>query len=910
MLVQMNIQNLSSNFCDAFRALNGASPFPWQEEAFRRLTNGELLGPVDVPTGLGKTAIITVWLLALAWHRLGRGAAVANRLVYVVNRRAVVDQATDTVGDLCEKLCEIDDPIIRDLCAALGLASGKDLLMSTLRGQKAENRDWLTDPVRPAIVVGTVDMIGSRLLFSAYRSNRWLRPLYAGLIGQDAMVIHDEAHLEPAFDALVRSVAAMQQETGGGVLGKPLRVLSLSATQRGEDTQTPPLFDVNAHLAGEAKQRLEAKRTLNLREVKPADLAEEMAAHALSLGDAAGVRGVIVFANRPDTALTVAAKLRASVGDARVAVLTGRMRGFERDLLVKSPVFRALQAQEQNPLPDGTAYLVATSAGEVGIDLDATHLVTELAPLDAMAQRFGRANRRGTGAATLAVLWSTAHTEPKTPLGEQRARTLDLLTGIVEDGGGDASPLRMAPRLKTAEARLAMTPAPAILPLTPPLVESWSQTSLPDRDRPDRPEIAPWLHGLEEGEEPDVTLVWRAEVACLTDPANRLAARSLERAVEAMRLSPRERLRLPISVARDALTRLTRRLKGDTEASRILLSAPRQSPEVRVAALGDLDWKRDLPPGATLYLPLQAGGLGRDGHLDPAAAPLEAGRLDVADPDGPEERAVADLSELRVLVDAAGVIVGVLSPQSAEKTKAIKGKPLKDATTGLRPLLRVPLKPRGEGVSDGEDESSPQALVYLAQPPDAVQESSSISQVPVPLDTHCKAVGERARAFATRLGLPETLCDALALAGEWHDEGKARPVWQRAVGNTDLDPARAWAKSGGTERTETLGGFRHELASLLKAEDDGTLADHPERDLILHLIATHHGRGRPWFDSDAYEKGGDMSLSRHEESDAAQALRFHRLQRRFGPWGLAWLEAVLRAADWSVSREQSGKGAP
>ena len=79
---------------------------------------------------------------------------------------------------------------------------------------------------------------------------------------------------------------------------------------------------------------------------------------------------------------------------------------------------------------------------------------------------------------------------------------------------------------------------------------------------------------------------------------------------------------------------------------------------------------------------------------------------------------------------------------------------------------------------------------------------------------------------------------------------------------------------------------------------------------FLHLIATHHGRGRPGFTFDAFDKGGDRSLSDHEDALDEQELRFHRLQRRFGPWGLAWLEAVLRAADWAVSRDQKGEGVP
>ncbi|WP_448208301.1 type I-G CRISPR-associated helicase/endonuclease Cas3g [Azospirillum sp. sgz302134] len=914
----MDNENMRSWLSSAFHALHGqdVDPFPWQEEAFRRLTAGEPLGPVDVPTGLGKTAIITVWLLALAWHRLGRGAAVPTRLFYVVNRRAVVDQSSEEAERLRERLNDTTDPVIRDLRAALDLSDGEELLVSTLRGQRAENRDWMTDPARPAIVVGTVDMVGSRLLFSAYRAKPWLRALYAGLIGQDALIVHDEAHLEPAFDALIRSVAAMQGETGGEAGGapvaKPLRVLSLSATLRRDAAESPSLFDTDAHLKDdEAQRRLEAKRALDLQEVKPADLAGAMAERALLLGDVPDVRGVIVFANRPDTAMAVAAKLRKSVGDTRVAVLTGRMRGHERDQLVGTPAFAAFlpnQAGPEHPL-DGAAFLVATSAGEVGIDLDATHLVSELATLDAMAQRFGRANRRGAGAASLSVLWTSAHTDPRETLGEQRARTLALLETL----GGDASPLAMAGCLKSAEARLAMAPAPDILPLEPSLVENWAQTSIPDRDFSARPDVERWLHGLEKIE-PEVTLVWRAEVAVLADPAFRVSDRLLERAVEAMRPAPRERLRLPLSAARDALARLGRRLKDDAVASRILLSVPGHAPEVRAVALGAPDLQQDVKPGTTLFLPVEAGGLGPDGHLDPAAGPRDRAELDVADPDEKGCRDLDGLKELRLVLDGTDKIMDVLSPQSAEATSPLIGKPLKKLSLGLRELLRVPLKPRGEEGEDGSDESTPQALVYLVRTREAVQDSSSLATGPVHLGPHNKAVGAKARMFATRLGLPAALCEALGMAGERHDLGKARPVWQRAIGNTGFGPASppdtALAKSGTGERAEALGGFRHELASLLDAADDPEVTSHPERDLILHLIATHHGRGRPGFTFDAFDKGGDRSLSDHENALDEQELRFHRLQRRFGPWGLAWLEAVLRAADWAVSRDQKGEGAP
>ncbi len=38
------------------------------------------------------------------------------------------------------------------------------------------------------------------------------------------------------------------------------------------------------------------------------------------------------------------------------------------------------------------------------------------------------------------------------------------------------------------------------------------------------------------------------------------------------------------------------------------------------------------------------------------------------------------------------------------------------------------------------------------------------------------------------------------------------------------------------------------------------------------------------------------------------ALRFARLQKRWGPWGLAWWEALLRAADQQASREIDRRG--
>ena len=78
------------------------------------------------------------------------------------------------------------------------------------------------------------------------------------------------------------------------------------------------------------------------------------------------------------------------------AILTGTLRGYERDRMVKdNPVFARFRPEPETVPQTGTCYLICTSAGELGIDLDARHMICDLSTWDSMLQRFGRANRRG-----------------------------------------------------------------------------------------------------------------------------------------------------------------------------------------------------------------------------------------------------------------------------------------------------------------------------------------------------------------------------------------------------------------------------------------------------------------------------------------------------------------------------------
>ena len=209
----------AASFSTRFEEITGYPPFLWQERLYQRLLTGDIPTVCDIPTGLGKTAILALWLLALAEQasRTGAPLTLPRRLVYIVDRRVVVDQATTEAELLLRKLQESDDASLLTVAKALrGLAAvphddGQPFALSTLRGQFADNRVWSHDPARPAIIVGTVDMIGSRLLFSGYGGlGRHGRSQHAALIGQDALVVLDEAQLAPAF---LKTLLAVERHT-------------------------------------------------------------------------------------------------------------------------------------------------------------------------------------------------------------------------------------------------------------------------------------------------------------------------------------------------------------------------------------------------------------------------------------------------------------------------------------------------------------------------------------------------------------------------------------------------------------------------------------------------------------------------------------------------------------------------
>jgi CRISPR-associated endonuclease/helicase Cas3 len=96
-----------NTFSALFQALTGTNPFPWQQSLYESFVRGEIPSVADIPTGLGKTSVVAIWLIALINHP----NKMPRRLVYVVNRRTVVDQTTTEVMRLRERLQQMPDAL-------------------------------------------------------------------------------------------------------------------------------------------------------------------------------------------------------------------------------------------------------------------------------------------------------------------------------------------------------------------------------------------------------------------------------------------------------------------------------------------------------------------------------------------------------------------------------------------------------------------------------------------------------------------------------------------------------------------------------------------------------------------------------------------------------------------------------
>ena len=291
-----------------------------------------------------------------------------------------------------------------------------------------------------------------------------------------------------------------------------------------------------------------------------------------------------------------------------------------------------------------------------------------------------------------------------------------------------------------------------------------------------RPPVEVYLRGVaEEPAVPETWLAWRRDVEDLV----RAGPEAAEAALSFFRPRAAELARVPVTAAKKIVEKALRRQEGRG----LPLVVVRGDGEVHAARVHDAG---ELPSlaYATVFVPCGAGGLAGTGLPDASAS-----------------GAVADVG------DTPDRIRHV----AAEPGDEAGDGPELPAWVGAAVELRIPIP----GDEDGCEEVT---WVYALRRAGAdlaigAGELTWVGGVTQSLEEHDRLVGKAIRGIARALGLEATLVTALGRAGDWHDPGKSRRVWQLAAGVPPGGPALAKSRRG-RFRPGWLGGYRHEFGSV------------------------------------------------------------------------------------------------
>jgi CRISPR-associated endonuclease/helicase Cas3 len=565
---------------------------------------------------------------------------------------------------------------------------------------------------------------------------------------------------------------------------------------------------------------------------------------------------------------------------------------------------------------------------------------------------------------TPAALFARSHTlkqDEDVIYGAAYSAAWEWLLSIADAGRRvDFGIAAMGRQLPSEPDRLTTLCAPVLHApiLLPAHLDHLVQTS--PRPAPE-PAIAVFLHGADTAPG-DVQIVWRADL----DEENEHRWEELAAIIPP---TSAEAMPVPFAAARRWLLGGEPEIFGDVEGAPETEPDEKESERPRqiVRWLGTDEIRsvsaRDIQPGDTIMVPASYGGADEFGWNPESTEPVR----DLADLVSWEARgratlrfhpalirgwltAEASLERIRALLHELERAFDREEPD-AERAREIletlaATEPLalhvRDICGALADDLRAKRKPQQIG------ERLAALIASRRYPPrsqwaaesdffgDSDQSSLTGPVKSIPLAGHLAAVAEKAASYARLCGLDQNLQRVLRLAAELHDTGKADErfqAWLSGGNRLAAKKAGLLAKSGvnrdrrASDLARTLGGYprgaRHELQSVaLVAGASFPGLDAIERDLLLHLIASHHGRCRPFAPVVADERPVEVAFtapcgplsaaSAHhlERLDSGVAERFWQLTRHFGWFGLAILETILRLADHRQSEdEQSGDDA-
>ena len=799
-----------SHFREFFSTATAYEPYPYQE----RLAAQPWPNFLDVPTGLGKTAAVT---LAWLWkRRVLKEGGTPRRLIWCLPMRVLVEQTEKSLRNWLDKL------------GMLGTVGEGKVSVHLLMGGEEDLKTWAEFPEEDMILVGTQDMLLSRALMRGYGMSRYLWPVHFALLHNDAFWVLDEVQLMGAGLATTAQLDAFRRAFP---LSRGAHTLWVSATLNPAWLNT---VDLRPHLPAfsalalneddkqlpEVQRRIAASKRLKSSDLVVSDTKTypvELAQHVLEAHHPGSTTLVIV--NRVDRAqdiylalekLKKPAKGEAHTKQPSCLLLHARFRPADR---------RRIEGRLHDTAGEHGRIILATQAIEAGVDITSRTLFTELAPWSSLVQRFGRCNRYGE---------------------------------LKESGGADIYWLDIADD-KTA----------------PPY-------EVADLDR-----AREKLKGRSSAS---------ADTLAATDEAAPL---------------------WPVLRRRDFLELFN------------------TDPDLSGFDVDVSDYIRDqeTPPLSVFWRDFGDEGPGEQSPpVRDELCPVAIGQL-----------AVKDLRLKRWVWDSLSRRWNELrTPPRPGMTLLMRAKDGGyDPDLGFRASLERPVTPRPPD-----------------QPPTAENyggDHRSHQGRAVILSDHLASVQAAAQGLCSALA-EEDFRSALVTAAHWHDVGKSHPAFQTLL-LSSMDASageQLWAKSAGGSSSgkprygivredgfEERRQFRHELASALAWLAHRQHVDNA--DLIAYLIAAHHGKVRLHLralpeeveapEGRRYARGiweGDelpsftfadqtlpktvLKLALMELGDSEQGASWTRrtqgLLSKHGPFVLAWLETLVRLADWRGTRAE------
>jgi CRISPR-associated endonuclease/helicase Cas3 len=784
---------------------------------------------INIPTGLGKTAAVT---LAWLWNRAHlHKPEWPRRLIYCLPMRTLVEQTQDEV----QKWLKAHDLNWDEKPKTRKGKVGVHILMG---GEEAG--EWDIYPEENTILIGTQDMLLSRALNRGYGMSRYRWPMHFGLLNNDCLWVMDETQLMGVGVETSAQLDGFRHNGKMTTFGAcPTWWMSATLEESRLTTVDHPAPSSGGwprlELSKEEKEKpgsrpkalFEAKKAVSRCELalsptlKGDDYAKQLAAviakQHLALLEKPHEKGTLtlVVVNRVARAqeiykalTTAEKKSRQPLYDpACVALIHSRFRQKDREKHEK------LLFSKEDDKAD--RIVIATQAVEAGVDVSARLLITELAPWSSLVQRVGRCNRRAD-ISDAEVLW--VDIEPKD-------ESDDLSLPYLESELSEA---------RKAIGKLTDVSSQALREVKVPEI-SVIRPVIRRRDLVDLFDTTPDICGqdldvsryIRDGDDNDVQFFWRI----IEDGA-----------------SPTAKEPPP---HRDELCRVS---IGD--AAKFLGKKPRA-------------WK-----------------------WNPLAEEWE---------------------EAKTARPGAVYLVAVNSGGYSEVT-GWTGDPKDKEITPYPP-------------QDGINES------YAGNRLSFTRDWQTLA-------AHTAQVVAEMKAIASTLTLVDAEVATLLTAAQWHDIGKTHGEFQAMLVRNDISRQNTlWAKSENKNGRCARYGFRHELASALAWLLAGS-HDAPERDLTAYLIAAHHGKVRLSIralpDETGNEKYPERLFARgiwHGDTLPAVSLgeittpeitldlgfikmgegehgpswlaRMVALRDRIdlGPFRLAYLETLLRAADARASRE-------